>query len=333
MMPSALIRTIESHTEGMPTRIVVEGAPAVPGQTMHDRLVWANEHLHEMREFLMNEPRGHAAMFGAVLMPATRADADFGVLYMSASGFLPMCGHGTIGLATVLVEKRLVEPREPTTEVRLDTPAGLVSASVHVEAGKVLHVTITNVPSFVVAQDVGVEIPGFGAACVDVAYGGNFYAILEVARLGKNLSVSALRELTDLGLATIEAVRNTVAIAHPNETEPAMLKAAILAEAGTASRPARNIMVKEPGYFDRSPCGTGTSARMALEHRRGNLGLGEPYRHESILGTVFEGRLVTETDVGGIPAVIPQITGRAWITGTCEFTLDPGDPFPAGFKF
>ncbi|MCO5158566.1 proline racemase family protein [Aquamicrobium sp.] len=182
-------------------------------------------------------------------------------------------------------------------------------------------------------QDVSVEIPGFGAARVDVAYGGNFSAILEVVRLRRSLPVSALRELTDLGLATVEAVRNTVAIAHPNETEPAMLKAAILAEAGTASRPARNIMVKEPGYFDRSPCGTGTSARMALEHRRGNLGLGEPYRHESILGTVFEGRLVTEADVGGIPAVIPQITGRAWITGACEFALDPGDPFPAGFKF
>jgi proline racemase len=175
------IRTIETHTEGMPTRIIVGGAPAIPGATMRERFAFADRHLHDLRGLLMNEPRGHAAMFGALLVPAARSDADCGVIYMSASGFVPMCGHGTIGLATALVEKRMVNVRGPVTEVRLDTPAGLVLASVEVVSGKARAVTMTNVPSFVVAEDVRLDIPNFGVATVDVAYGGNFYVILDIA--------------------------------------------------------------------------------------------------------------------------------------------------------
>jgi proline racemase len=174
MSPGDAIRTVETHTEGMPTRIVVEGAPAIPGTTMRERLAWADQHLHDLRGLLMNEPRGHTAMFGALLVPPARSDADVGVIYMSASGFVPMCGHGTIGLATALVGKRMVNVREPITEVRLDTPAGLVLASVDVASGKARAVTMTNVPSFVVAEDVRLNISNFGAATVDVAYGGNF---------------------------------------------------------------------------------------------------------------------------------------------------------------
>jgi proline racemase len=333
MSSSDAIRTIETHTEGMPTRIVVGGAPGIPGPTMRERFAFADRHLNDLRGLLMNEPRGHAAMFGALLVPAARSDADVGVIYMSASGFVPMCGHGTIGLATALVEKRMVDVREPVTEVRLDTPAGLVLVSVEVASGKARAVTMTNVPSFVVAEDVRLDIPNFGAATVDVAYGGNFYVILDVAQLGKSLSIEALPDLMDLGIAAIEATRETVPTIHPDDTETTVLKAAVLTEAATATRPAKNLMVKEPRYFDRSPCGTGTSARMALEYRRERLELRQTFEHESILGTVFEGKLLEATKVGEMTAVIPQIKGRAWITGTSEFVVDPSDPFPTGFKF
>ncbi|MBN8956418.1 MAG: proline racemase family protein [Rhizobiales bacterium] len=333
MSSSDAIRTIETHTEGMPTRIIVGGAPAIPGATMRERFAFADRHLHNLRGLLMNEPRGHAAMFGALLVPAARADADCGVIYMSASGFVPMCGHGTIGLATALVEKGMVSVREPVTEVRLDTPVGLVLASVEVASGKSRAVTMTNVPSFVAAEDVRLDIPNFGAATVDVAYGGNFYVILDVAQLGKSLSIDALPELMDLGLAAIRAARESVPIIHPDDTQASVLKAAVLTEAATATAPAKNLMVKEPRYFDRSPCGTGTSARMALEYRKGRLGLRQAFLHESILGTAFEGKLIEETKVGRMTAVVPQIKGRAWITGASEFVIDPSDPFPTGFKF
>jgi proline racemase len=333
MSSGDVVRTIETHTEGMPTRIIVGGAPVIPGATMRERLTFADRHLHDLRGLLMNEPRGHAAMFGALLVPAARSDADWGVIYMSASGFVPMCGHGTIGLATTLVEKGMVSVREPVTDMRLDTPAGLVLASVEVASGKARAVTMTNVPSFVVAESIRLDIPDFGAATVDVAYGGNFYVILDVAQLGKSLSIEALPELMDLGLATIKATRESVPTVHPDDTEASVLKAAVLTEAATATGPAKNLMVKEPRYFDRSPCGTGTSARMALEYRKGRLGLRQAFPHESILGTVFEGKLLEETKVGGMTAVVPQIKGRAWITGTSEFVIDPSDPFRTGFKF
>jgi proline racemase len=332
MLLSGPIQTVESHTEGMPTRIVLRGVPVVPGESMSARQAWAEDHLNDLREFLMREPRGHAAMFGAMLLPSVRPDADVGVLYMSASGFLPMCGHGTIAVATALVVRGLVEVSEPVTEVRLDTPAGLVVAQVLVEAGRAVDVTFTNVPSFVTVRDARVSVPGVGSVITDVAYGGNFYAILDIAQTGMRLELSERERLTDLGLAIIDAVRAQVPIEHPSDPTLSKLRAAVLAQPATASLPARNLMVKEPGYFDRSPCGTGTSARMALLHSSGNLALNEVFIHESILGTRFRGRLTGVTKVGDVTAVIPEITGRAWITGTSEFTLDSTDPFPTGFE-
>jgi proline racemase len=332
LLSSDPVRTVESHTEGMPTRVVLGGLPVIPGHGMPQRLAWARSHLDDLRKALVREPRGHAAMFGAILMPATRPDADVGVLYMSASGFLPMCGHGTIGVATVLVARALVAITEPTTEVRLDTPAGLVVARVSVYHGRPVHVTFTNVASFVAARDVPVEVPGYGTQMIDIAYGGNFYAIVEAEHLGVRLHTDDRERLTDLGLTVIRAVREQVAITHPARPGQAELRAAVLAEAAGPTQPARNLMVKEPRYFDRSPCGTGTSARMALLHARGQLAIGQEFVHESILGTRFQGRLTGITTVGALPAVIPEITGRAWITGTSEFSLDPSDPFPAGFE-
>lgn len=326
-----IVQTIETHTEGMPTRIVVDGAPNFPDGSMAEKLAWAESHHNDIRKFLMHEPRGHAAMFGAFLLPPSRSDADYGVIFMSASGFLPMCGHGTIGLAAALVEARLVEVREPITKVRLDTPAGIVVARVRVKGGKAIDVTISNVPSFVVAIGKSVRLAAFGKIIVDIAYGGNFYAIVDVRQLNRALVLSDIDNLMDVGLAIVEAVRDQVPISHPSDRTPVCLRAAMLTEPATPDRPARNLVVKEPGYFDRSPCGTGTSARMAVAHHRGDLAIGEPFIHESILDTRFEGRLTGETDVCGITGVIPEITGRAWITGNSQFTLDPRDSFPTGF--
>ncbi len=327
------LKTVDTHAEGMPMRILVSGAPKIPGHTMVERKAWAESNLDDLRGLLMNEPRGHAAMVGAILTPPARDDADQGVVYMSGGGFWPMCGHGTIGVATMLVERGLVPVTEPYTEVRLDTPAGLIATRVRVQDGKALSVTFTNVPSFVVAHEARVEVPGIGPIVVDIAYGGNLYVLADMRQFKRKLALDDLEELTTLGLTTIAATREQVPLQHPWTSALGPLRSALFTEEATEGRPAKNLMVKERRYFDRSPCGTGTSARMAVAHALGKLALGEPLLCESLLETQFEGRLIGVTEVGGTSAVIPQITGRAWITGTAEFVLDPGDVFPKGFVF
>lgn len=299
---------------------------------MVDRRAWVEANLDGMRQLLMNEPRGHAAMVGAILMPPTRADVDHGVVYMSGGGFWSMCGHGTIGVATMLVERRMVRVEEPFTEVRLDTPAGLIVARVHVQQGKALSVSFTNVPSFVITQGADVDIPGIGPHAVDIVYGGNLYVIADISKTGRRLVQADLEELTNLGLATVAAAREQVRLEHPWTPALGALRSVLFTEEASGVQAAKNLMVQERRYFDRSPCGTGTSARMALMHSRGKLALNEPMVCESVLGGKFEGRLLGVTSVDGAPAVIPQITGRAWITGSAQFVLDPSDVFPKGFE-
>ncbi|KXU96473.1 hypothetical protein CR51_23075 [Caballeronia megalochromosomata] len=327
------IRTIETHAEGMPMRVVVAGVREALGKSMSERRAWLQENLNDIRDLLMNEPRGHAAMVGAILMPPARSDADFGVVYMSAGGFWAMCGHGTIGVATAIVDHGMVKVKEPYTEVRLDTPAGLIVTNVRVQDKKAVSVTFTNVPSYVLAHDQPIEISSYGKVPVSVVYGGNLYAVVEAKHLGVKLDPANIEELQDLGMEVVRAAQNRLSYARPTGTDIGPLRSMIFTEEATSDRPAKNLMVKEPRYFDRSPCGTGTSARMALAHHLGRLKLNEPFVHESIIGTRFVGELMSVTDVGGVPAVVPQITGRAWVTGTSEFTLDPTDVFPRGFKF
>jgi proline racemase len=316
----------------MPTRVVTGGVGVVPGATMAERRRHFAGHLDQMRTLLMYEPRGHAAMSGAILQPPTRPDADYGVLYIEVSGLLPMCGHGTIGVATVLVETGMVEVTEPVTTVRLDTPAGLVSVDVQVEDGAAKAVTLTNVPSFCVGLDRKVEVPGYGSVTYDLAYGGNFYAFVELDALGLPFDRARKDELLAAGLAVMEAVNASPdRPVHPEQPEIAGLKHVYLAAPGSDARRSRHAMAIHPGWFDRSPCGTGTSARMAQLHARGELPLHRDFVNESFIGTRFTGRLVEETEVAGAPAVVPRITGRAWITGTAQYFLDPDDPFPSGF--
>lgn len=331
MRSRRIIHVVDSHTEGMPTRVVTGGIGTIPGDTMAERREHFATHLDQLRGLLMFEPRGHSAMSGAILQPPTRPDADYGVLFIEVSGYLPMCGHGTIGVATVLVETGMVEVTEPVTVVRLDTPAGLVVASVAVQDGAARSVTLHNVPSFAVTLDAQVTVPGFGPVRYDMAYGGNFYAIVELAELGLRLDRSDKQRLLDAGLAIMGAINETAPPEHPEQPHISGCRHVYLAEAGSDAQLSRHAMVIHPGWFDRSPCGTGTSARMAQLHARGLLTLGDDFVNESFLGTRFVGRLVDSTTVGGRAGVLPTITGRAWLTGTAQHFLDPEDPFPAGF--
>ncbi|WP_406506287.1 proline racemase family protein [Streptomyces sp. NBC_01602] len=323
--------TVDSHTEGMPTRVVVGGVGTIPGATMAERRLHFMEHSDDIRTLLMYEPRGHNAMSGAILQPPTRPDADYGVLFIEVSGLLPMCGHGTIGVATVLVETGMVSVVEPVTTIRLDTPAGLVVASVAVEDGSATAVTIENVPSFACALDQKVEVPGLGEVGYDLAFGGNFYAIVELADLGLPFNRSRADDLLTAGLAIMEAVNEHAPPVHPERADITGCHHVYLKAPGSTAELSRHAMAIHPGWFDRSPCGTGTSARMAQLHARGELEIGRDFVNESFIGTRFTGRLLGETTVGTLPAVLPSITGRAWVTGTSQFQLDPTDPFPAGF--
>ncbi|MEI7744642.1 MAG: proline racemase family protein, partial [Chloroflexota bacterium] len=300
--------------------------------TMFDRRRHFLANMDSIRKLLMNEPRGHASMSGAILQPPTRPDCDYGVLYIEVSGCLPMCGHGTIGVATVLVETGMVEVKEPVTTIRLDTPAGLVIAEVRVEGGAAKAVTITNVPSFAVGLDRSVAVPGYGDVPYDIAFGGNFYAIVELERLGLPFDRAAKNELLSAGLAIMDAINLAEMPVHPENAEIAGVHHVYLAAPGSDARHSRHAMAIHPGWFDRSPCGTGTSARMAQLHARGLLPLDQDFRNDSFIGTTFTGRLVGETEVAGRPTVIPTITGRAWVTGTAQYMFDPADPFPEGFE-
>jgi proline racemase len=317
---------VDSHTEGMPTRVVTAGVDRIPGATMLERKLHFEAEMDDLRLLLMREPRGHSAMSGAILQPPTRDDADWGVLFIEVSGCLPMCGHGTIGVATVLVETGMVAVREPETVVRLDTPAGLVEARVAVEGGRARAVTLRNVPAFLLERDRRV-----GDLVCDIAFGGNFYALVRASDAGVDIDPAHGRELIERGAQIMDAINASGKPVHPEDPRIAGCRHVVFHADGADGAHARNATSIHPGWLDRSPCGTGTCARMAALHARGELALGEPFVNESVIGTRFTGRLVGEARVGGLPAVVPEITGRAWITGTGRYVLDDEDPFPAGF--
>lgn len=331
MRAARVLHAVDSHTEGMPTRVIVGGVGVIPGETMFDRRRHFLEHMDDLRTLLMYEPRGHASMSGAILQPPTRPDADWGVLFIEVSGCLPMCGHGTIGACTVLVETGMVTVTEPVTTINLDTPAGLVEASVAVEDGRARAVTIRNVPAFSLGLDQRVTVPGLGDVEYDIAFGGNFYAITELEKLGLPFERERKQELLEAGLAIMSAINEQAEPVHPLNPEIRGCHHVNLLAPGSDERHSRHAMAIHPGWFDRSPCGTGTSARMAQLHARKLLAVGDEFINESFIGSRFIGRLVEETTVGDLPAVIPTITGRAWITATAQYMLAPDDPFPAGF--
>jgi proline racemase len=332
MRAKTYFTAVDSHTEGMPTRVITGGLGPLPGDSMQERRLYFRDHLDELRLLLMREPRGHSAMSGAFLQPATRADADWGVLFVEVSGLLPMCGHGTIGVTTVLVECGMVEVTEPETVIRLDTPAGLVEATVEVSDGHAERVRLRNVPAFVSALDAEVEVDSLGTVAYDMAFGGNFYALIPAASVGLEPVPANSQQLIDRGLEIISAIDASARPVHPLDEAINGCKHVVFHAPGQDGADARNATSIHPGWLDRSPCGTGTSARMAALHARGELAIGQKFVNESIIGSRFTGRLLEEVTVGSTPAVVPEIAGRAWITGMAQYLLDPSDPFPAGFS-
>ena len=284
------VTTVETHTEGMPTRVVTSGIGEIPGATAFEKRLYFMEHMDFWRHWLMYEPRGHSAMSGAILQKSTRPDADWGVIYIEVSGCLPMCGHGTIGVATALVEKKLVAVVEPITTIRLDTPAGLVVVDVAVEDGRAKNVTLINVPSFSYALDQVVDVPGLGKITYDMAYGGNFYAIVPIERVGLEFKHENGQKFLDAGLAISDAINEQNRPVHPENPDIAICHHIDFIAPGSEGKfHWRNAMAIHPGWFDRSPCGTGTSARLAQMVARGEFKEGDVLTMNRGLVLIFKG--------------------------------------------
>ena len=336
MQTNRLIQTVEAHTEGLPVRVVTGGVRPFPGESMAERREWFIENSDDLRTFLMCEPRGHGWLSGAILQPPTRADADWGVLFIEVTGVLPMCGAGTIAVATVLVETGMVPVTSPVTTVRLDAPIGLITAEVVVRDGRAESVTIVNVASYAHALDQSVEVPGRGTIACDIGFGGNFYAFVSAADVGIPFERDRAEDFISAGREIMSAVNEQIEPVHPETGFRGCEHVVFLTpptEPGLNGEvpDARHVLINYPGWLDRSPGGTGTSALMAVRHARGQLGLNTDFVNQCFIGTSFTGRLVEETTVGEHVAVVPTITGSAWLTATSQFMLDPSDPFPAGF--
>jgi len=326
------ITTIDAHAEGEPLRIITGGLPPIPGATILERRRYLRENLDHLRTALMWEPRGHADMYGAILTEPVTEEADAGVLFMHNEGYSTMCGHGIIGLVTVALETGMLPATGPLTTVKLDTPAGLVTAHAKVQDGRVRSVAFENVPSFVYALDQRVEVPGIGVLRYDVAFGGAFYAYCQAADLGVGLEPPDFRRLIEAGTAVKRAVMESLPICHPFEEDLSFLYGTIVVGPPRADdADSRNVCIFAEGEVDRCPTGTGVSGRLALNYARGQLAEGQPFVVESIIGTRFTGRILGTTAFGEYEAVIPEIEGSAHIVGRHEFLIDPDDPLQDGF--
>ena len=326
------IRTIESHTGGEPLRLVIEGWPEIPGNTMLAKRSYAKKHHDNLRRLIMREPRGHWDMYGAILTEPVNKESDFGVLFMHNEGFSTMCGHGVIAVVTSLLDMKIARLPGGRRTLRLDTPAGLVIAEPHMVGRRVKSVAFENVPSFVLAKDQFVDVEGLGPVRYDLVFGGAFYAYCDSKDLRVGLAPGDSRRLVDVGMRVKRAVIATAKIRHPRDRELGFLYGTIISKRiENSTSDFRNVCIFADGQIDRSPTGTGVSGRVALEHIRGNLPIGRTITVESIVGSVFKGTPVRETKVGEYDAVIPRIEGSAWTSGQCEFWLDPHDQFNEGF--
>ena len=326
------ITTLDAHTGGEPLRIITRGLPELNGETILARRRQMKEQSDHLRTTLMWEPRGHREMYGCIVTPPVTSGSDFGVIFTHNEGYSTMCGHGIIAVATVAVTTGMVAPREPETTVRIDTPAGLVTCFVAVKDGKIGAVRFRNVPSFVVSLGDSVEVPGLGRVQYDLAFGGAFYAYVDARQLGLSCAPAENAELVAKGMAIKRAIMSNRRIVHPFEEDLSFLYGTIfIAPALGGVAGSRNVCVFADGEVDRSPTGTGVSGRMAIHFARKEVVLGQPVIIESILGSLFTGRVADTTNFGGYPAVIPEVEGRAFITGRHEFWVDPADPLKSGF--
>lgn len=326
------ISTIDAHTEGEPFRVITAGFPALPGETILEKRRYAKENFDYLRTALMWEPRGHADMYGCIVTPPVTPGADLGILFMHNEGFSTMCGHGIIGMATVALETGMLPLAEPETVIKIDTPAGLVVAFAAVDQGRVQRVRFRNVPSFVIALDELIDVPGLGQVRYDLAFGGAFYAYVQAKEAGVTCTPEDYRSLIEKGMAIKRAVMAGRLIPHPYEADLSFLYGTIfIGPPQTEGGHSRNVCVFAEGEVDRSPTGTGVSGRLAIHYARGEIGLNQPLVIESIIGSRFTGRVVDTTTFGPYSAIIPEVEGTAYITGRHEFLIDPDDPLQTGF--
>ena len=327
-----LISAVDSHTQGNPTRVVVGGFPHIPGETMMEKLNHVKEHYDDLVTGILWEPRGHDDMFVAIVTPPANPRADLGIIYRGAYDYMTMCGHGTIGAVTVAVETGLVKAQEPITTVIVDTPSGLVTTKATIEDGAVKNVTIRNVPSFLYKRDVVVEVPGVGRVTGDLSHGGDFYFIVDSAEVGLDLDRVDVDVLVKLSGKVKASVVEQNTVQHPEIKDIKELHGVIIT--GPPRHPeahCRNFFISGT-HIDRSPCGTGTCAKMASLYAQGELRLHDEFVAESILGSIYRAKIVDETKVGGLKAIIPELTGQAWIMGFNTLLIDPRDPFKYGFR-
>lgn len=342
-----VIASIDAHAEGEPGRIVMGAHLQVRGETMAERLRWCSDHLDDLRALLLQEPRGYPATCAVLVLPPVDPRSDVGIIILEQGGFRPMSGSNTMCAVTALLETGALPMTEPETIVRIDTASGLVEAIASVSGDKVTSVRVRNVPAWVAHLGRPIEVPEYGRVAADVAFGGQFYVQATAASMGVDLDPANAQEIVRAGMALLASAREQVPVRHPVAPEIDQISLVMLHEpaerAADGSLTARasvilpngELVAADPaswrGSLDRSPCGTGTSARMACLHARGELGLDEPFHHRGILGTTFTGRLHERTTVGDHDAVVPSIEGRAWITGSHQHVLDPSDPFPRGY--
>ena len=327
------VTTIDAHAGGEPFRVVIEGVDEPRGATVLERRRDARRRLDGVRRGLMWEPRGHADMYGCLLTPPSAGGSDFGILFTHNEGFSTMCGHGIIAASTVVLETGMIEPGEDEErELRIDTPAGAITSWSRLVDGRVRSVRFRNVASYVVALDETVGVPGLGPVRFDLAFGGAYYAFVEAGDLGLTCDPSEVQALIENGRAIKRAVAANFPIEHPREADLGFLYGVVfVAPSEEEGIHSRNACVFADGEVDRSPTGTSVSARLAIHHARGELEAGEWIEIESLVGSSFGGRIVDTTEFGGYAAVIPEVSGRAWLTGRHEFVFAPDDPFREGF--
>lgn len=344
MRLARLIQAVDAHAGGEPGRVIVGGVLDVPGATMLEKMRHLAEHGDALRWLMLREPRGYPAANCNVVLPPTHPEAQAGFVIMEQTEYPGMSGTNTMCVATVLLETGMIPMREPVTELVLEAPAGLIRVRAECAGGRVTRVTFRNVPAFAVHLDRPVEVPQLGTVTVDVAWGGMFYVIADAAPLGLRLTPDEGRDIVRVSEMIKAAAREQLPVVHPEQ--PAFAGITVAQLSGPPSRPdahLKNVVTVSTGrldwsrpstwtgVIDRSPCGTGTCARLATLYARGKLGLHEDFHHEGILGTVFTGRLVEETRVGPYRAVVPMLSGRAWVTGFASYVVADDDPFPEGF--
>jgi len=326
------ITSIDAHTAGEPLRIIVSGYPELPGKTILERRHYAAEHFDYLRKVLMWEPRGHADMYGCIITPPVSREANFGIVFLHNEGYSSMCGHGIIAVAKVAVEAGLVAQTWPVTVVRIDSPAGLITAYAKINRGSVESVAFRNVPSFVLALDQVIDVPGLGEIRYDLAFGGAFYAYVQADQVGLRCAPDEIGSLIEKGMAIKRAIAKSRPIPHPFEQELSFLYGTIfIAPPIGKGADSRNVCIFADGEVDRSPTGTGVSGRMAIHFARKEVTVSQPVIIESIIGSRFTGRVVDVTTFGEHAAVIPEVEGTASITGRHEFFVDPEDPLRSGF--